>query len=79
MLKIKYIDVRPIKIPKLEKYPNGVFLPNEINNKMNIIEVNEQEASSLLKRKNGKFQKCFELVKENIRQSKGKENIGGEI
>jgi topoisomerase IA-like protein len=59
LLKIKYIDSRPLTIPYLEFHKLGVDLPSGDN----ILKVNESEARHLLKTKNGE-NPCFELIKE---------------
>jgi len=58
-MKLKYIDHRPIYIPKLAKYPNGLSLPSGDNT----LEVTEGEKINLLKRKNGN-NPCFEEVRQ---------------
>jgi len=49
MAKCKYIDSKPIFLPELKNYKNGIALPNESN----IIEVTESELKNLLRYKNG--------------------------
>jgi len=71
MAKLKYIDYRKIRFPKLVNYKNGVYLPNEDN----IIEVTEHEKNALLKRKNG-INPCFEEVKKIKKKEAEPINIG---
>ena len=56
-IKIKYIDIRPIFIPKLENYKNGIT-----PKKGQELTVTENEAKKLLNRKNGN-KPCFEKVR----------------
>jgi hypothetical protein len=60
MSKLKYIDWRKITFPdkSLKNYPNGTTLPHGDN----IIEVTEEEKSSLLKARNGN-NPCWEEVR----------------
>ena len=61
-MQFKYVDYRPIFIPKLKNYKNGITLPN----KTNIIEIVDKEAKTLLKMKNGD-KPCFEIHQERKR------------
>jgi len=61
-MQLKYVDHRPIFLPKLTHYRNGLTLPNESN----IVEVTEKEKRHLLKHRNGD-KNCFEEIKP-IRQ-----------
>ena len=57
---LKYIDDRPVYIPKLKNYPGGVVLPG----KNNIIKVSNGEMKNLLRIKNG-HNACFEFYQNN--------------
>ena len=67
-MKIKYIDHRPISIPKLKYYSGGVSLPSGDN----ILKVTDSEAKHLMKITNG-IAPCWEIVKEEV-----KEEVPGE-
>ena len=60
---IKYMDDRPIFIPRLKYYPGGISLPN----KENIITVTEGERKNFLRLMNGD-RPCWEDVKEPTRR-----------
>ena len=57
-MQLKYVDHRPIFLPRLTNYRNGLTLPN----KDNIVEVTEKEKRHLLKQKNGD-KNCFEIIR----------------
>ena len=67
MAKLKYVDHRPIWIPTLEKYKNGITPKTG-----QVLEVNEKEKRKLLTRKNGNAP-CFEEVKETSFRPKKEE------
>jgi topoisomerase IA-like protein len=56
-MQLKYVDYRPMFLPRLTHYRNGITLPNETN----IIEVTDKEAHHLLKHKNGN-KNCYEKI-----------------
>ena len=49
-IEIEYIDIRPIIIPRLKRYPDGVGLPKEGGN---VIKVTETERRGLMRMRNG--------------------------
>ncbi len=68
-IKLKYIDLRPIYIPYLPSFPNGLSL----SKKDTIIEVSEKEVKTLLKYKNGNMP-IFEIIKDEMKTER-KKNI----
>ena len=67
-MRIKYIDRRPIFIPKLKNHPGGVALPSGES----VIQVTESEYKNLMKMKNGP-NPCFTDVRQPRRQAEPKE------
>ena len=60
-IEIEYIDTRPIIIPRLKAYHEGMGLPKKDGN--NIIKVTEQERRSLMRVKNGN-KECWRDVEK---------------
>ena len=58
MVKVRYLDHRPIFFVKLRAYPGGVSLKRKGDD----LKVTEGELSNLLKMKNGTMN-CFEEIK----------------
>jgi hypothetical protein len=69
---IKYIDDRPIFIPKLTFYPGGKSFPGGDN----ILQVTEGERKNFLRLKNG-INPCWEDMKES--RKRGEDKIESEV
>ena len=67
-MKLKYIDWRPIFIPYLPSFPNGINLAKVGT----IIEVTNKEVNTLLKYKNGNMP-IFEII-DDIKQERKKKD-----